>query len=87
MKQIKKFYHLTGLCMFVTGCCAVCFGYFRMLDCVRTAQATGDLTVGQFARGLIVPHILVLAGIGCTVFGVILCARALFLRKRFEGRE
>jgi hypothetical protein len=85
--QLAKFYPLSGLGLLVIGFFSGYFGYYKMMHCLQATQAQSDLTVGQFARGLMLPHIMVLAGIGSVVFGLIMVIRGLTLDKRLSSRE
>jgi hypothetical protein len=85
--QLAKFYHLSGIGLLVAGFFSGYFGYSKMMLCLRATQVQSDLTVGQFAIGLMLPHIMVLVGIGSVVFGFIMIVRGLTLGKRLSSNE
>ncbi len=85
--QLAKFYHLSGVGLLVAGFFLGYFGFSKMMLCLQATQVQSDLTVGQFARGLMLPHIMVLAGIGSVVFGLIMVIRGLTLGKRLSAQE
>lgn len=87
MKQLNRFYYLGGSLLFAGGCLTGYTGCMQMFEWVKNASENEIMTTGQFARGLVLPHIMILFGLGGSMFGLILVARCLMLRKRISGME
>lgn len=82
MFKLGRFYYVTGFLLMALGLVSGYSGYHRMLSYFRYVQSADGVTVGLFAFGLIVPHIMVFAGIGGTVLGLIWIVHGILLGRR-----
>lgn len=87
MSRLAKFYRLSGISLLVAGGILGYSGCSGLAAGVRVAQVTVQFTVYQFVRGMIIPHVMILAGVGFVAFGLIMLIRGLTLRKRLSSEE
>lgn len=67
------------------GGAASMLGYRGVALFLSNYDNTEPLPVSALAKGLIVPHIIMLLGMGMIAGGIIIIGRELFLKKRIES--
>ena len=84
MKQINKYMFSLGVTSLVGGLIACAIGYTGLVLYLENASESSDVSVGQFARGMILPHMLSIIGLGAVVIGIVMVVRGVIFAVRFS---
>jgi hypothetical protein len=87
LKQINRYLFSLGVTFLVGGVIGCLVGYTRLILYLENTGETADMTVGRFARGLILPHVLSMIGMGAVVIGIIMVTRGVIFAVRFSDVE
>jgi len=83
--KTRKFMNAGSFCL-VTGGILTLFGTVRLVAFLNRVQAYKSLTAAQLFQELVLPHIVLLIGIGLVTAAFILFTRGAIIRKR-QGHD
>ena len=81
MKNPLDYFQKVGICLICGGMISAIAGSIGIVRIMRQPEGVENLTVGQFAMQLMIPHIFAFIGLGCAVFGSVLIGRAIVMRR------
>ena len=87
MKKTFEFLLASGVIMSIAGAALGTYGIRHMVIFWEKSSGSDDLGVGQFARGLIRPHIFSFIGVGLAAYGIILVVRAFIFKDRMQDNQ
>lgn len=78
-----------GMLFVAGGILSILAGSLGMIRFLAQTLAVDRFTVAELVRGLVLPHMLALAGLAVVFYGIVLIAQAVIFRRRGppEGEE
>ena len=85
MLQIAKYFYRSSVLLIAGGVLCLVLGLRGVMRFVEDIGIWDTMTVRQFAVSVLLPHVLLLAGLCCLVFGIVMLVRGiLFNREHAE---
>lgn len=83
--KLNRFLFISGTLLAVAGGAAGIAGYNGVSLFLAGYDNTQPLTTFDLVKGLIMPHVFMLFGVGMIAFGIIMIVRGFFFKKRLES--